>query len=190
MSTLFSSTSAITSRAERYRLPARTSDSNRGVLLSLTGETTRLSMWNGRSSGPANGRPGDSRIDISGVCANEEQVSARTTTGMIFMKCRKSRCNSPSTHEQGQVIGISGLHGLVAVRFRYRVSDSGSEISARHAVRCAAGHAGTPPPPDYEPPDRWRTGAIRNRPASPQSKDNLFRPVPAPPSARRRPDWR
>ena len=47
MSRLFSSASAITSCAERYRLPARTSCSSRGVLTSFTGATTRFSRWNG-----------------------------------------------------------------------------------------------------------------------------------------------
>src|SRR5580658_529966 len=76
MSRLFSRVSAITSRTDKYKFPARTSDCSRGVLVRFAGEKMRLSKWKGRSNGPTTGRGVGIVIVTSDDCENAVNANA------------------------------------------------------------------------------------------------------------------
>src|SRR5580704_8085421 len=98
MSTLFSRINAMTSRAERYRLPERTSNSRRGEFDRLGAETIRCSRWKGRRMGPRMGGPGgvvmvisDERNTPGWACGKATEANATNTPTAVRIERRTGR---------------------------------------------------------------------------------------------------
>src|SRR5271165_2550565 len=130
MSTLFSSARAITSCADKYRLPARISDSRRGVLPSVAVDTTRRCRLNGRSRVPATRGPGGVSIVISGVWAQQPVAARRVNTEIFRMKRMVNQIVArmlegaiaiPGQRLMGR--GLRARRYAPGVRFRYGLFD-------------------------------------------------------------------